>query len=193
MRYEVGFTLIELVLVLIITGILTVVSIPRFADVDKFRERAFADGALAAVRYFQKLAISTGCDVWVDFGEIDHQPGRPAEVYAAQHNSCDAPAAFSVAEFSGVNSLPVLDPSGNNIDDDGGVARMMVQSPSAYEIAAGVVFFDKVGRPHKITAAGTRDYYTGVLTIDLERPGGTVYNRLQIEPDTGFANLIGPS
>jgi len=187
-----GFTLVEVVLVIVIMGILAAVSIPRFADIDDFRERAFADSTLASVRYFQKLAISTGCDVWVDFGVLGHQAGRPAEVYAGQHNTCNAPPEFTATEFSGGNSIPVADPSGGNINDYLGNPRMMIQAPSDYDIEDKQVFFDKLGRPHKATATSSRDYYTGLLTISLKRPDGTVYNQLQIEPATGFAKLIGP-
>jgi MSHA pilin protein MshC len=53
-----GFTLIELVMVIIILGILSVAAIPRFFDNSIFQARGFADQLLATLRYAQKSAIA---------------------------------------------------------------------------------------------------------------------------------------
>jgi len=48
---------------MIIIGILATVAGPRFFDLDTFNQRGFYDEVLSAVRYAQKLAISSGCEV----------------------------------------------------------------------------------------------------------------------------------
>lgn len=58
LRNQRGFTLVELVMVMIIIGILAAVVAPRFFDVNIFQERGAADQVKAALRYGQKIAIA---------------------------------------------------------------------------------------------------------------------------------------
>jgi MSHA pilin protein MshC len=53
-----GFTLVELITVMIIIGVLAVAVVPRFIDVNIFRSRGFADQVQASLRYAQKEAIA---------------------------------------------------------------------------------------------------------------------------------------
>ncbi|MEW6352728.1 MAG: type II secretion system protein [Pseudomonadota bacterium] len=61
-----GFTTVELVVTLIILGLLATIAGPRFFDKLTFDERGFYDEVLSAVRYAQKYAISSGCEVQFD-------------------------------------------------------------------------------------------------------------------------------
>ena len=60
-----GFSLIELIAVVILLGILGIVALGRFTGGDAFAARGFFDDTVGAVRFAQKLAISSGCDVRV--------------------------------------------------------------------------------------------------------------------------------
>lgn len=53
-----GFTLIELVMVIVIVGILAITVIPRFNDQSAFESRGFHDETMSLLRYAQKTAIA---------------------------------------------------------------------------------------------------------------------------------------
>ena len=60
-----GFSLIELVVVVLLLGILSVFALGRLFDQNQFEARGFFDDTVNAVRFAQKLAVSSGCDVRV--------------------------------------------------------------------------------------------------------------------------------
>ena len=71
---ENGFTLVELVTILILVGILAVAVMPRFADRGGFDARGFYDGSLATLRYAQKSAIAQRRNVCVAFSAAGVSP-----------------------------------------------------------------------------------------------------------------------
>jgi MSHA pilin protein MshC len=62
-----GFTLAELVVVMLIIGVLAVAVVPRLLDSQTFDSRGFNDETLAALRYAHKAAIAQRRTVCVDF------------------------------------------------------------------------------------------------------------------------------
>ncbi|NNE63131.1 MAG: prepilin-type N-terminal cleavage/methylation domain-containing protein [Gammaproteobacteria bacterium] len=64
-KYFSGFSIIELVVVVLLLGILSVFAIGRLFDQNQFAARGFFDDTVNAVRFAQKLALSSGCDVRV--------------------------------------------------------------------------------------------------------------------------------
>jgi len=62
-RYQLGFTLIELILVIVLLSIVSAVALPRFFDNSTFDQRVLFDDTLNAVRYAQKVAVASGCNI----------------------------------------------------------------------------------------------------------------------------------
>jgi MSHA pilin protein MshC len=60
-----GFTIVELIMVIVILGILAAVAAPRFFDRKVFDERFYFEEVLTAARYAQKLAVASGCSIKV--------------------------------------------------------------------------------------------------------------------------------
>jgi MSHA pilin protein MshC len=63
-----GFTLAELVIVLLLTGILAVVAIPRLTDSGGFAARGARDYVASGLRYAQKSAVAMRRNVCIDVG-----------------------------------------------------------------------------------------------------------------------------
>ena len=61
-----GFTLVELILVIVILGVLAVFAAPRILNTDDFKARGFHDETLSLLRYAQKTAVAQRRSVCVN-------------------------------------------------------------------------------------------------------------------------------
>ena len=82
-----GFTLIELILVLVVLGALSVFVAPRFFQKTSFDSLAFEQELKTAIRFAHNLSIASGCEV---------QVALTANSYALYFpdSSCNPPDAF---------------------------------------------------------------------------------------------------
>ena len=63
-----GFTLVELIVILILVGILAIAVLPRFANRADFDARGYFDATASILRYAQKSAVAQRRTVCVNFG-----------------------------------------------------------------------------------------------------------------------------
>lgn len=88
LRRHAGFTLVELVMVIVMLGLLAVVAVPRMSSGDGFRSAAFRDEVVAALRHAHKSAVSHRRLVCVTI-----QPRQVSIMIAATNpaSGCSAP------------------------------------------------------------------------------------------------------
>ncbi len=89
-----GFTLVELVVIMLVLGILSAYVAPKFFSLDDYRSRAAYDELAGALRYAQKLAVATGCEVQVTV---------VGSSYALQQHSTDC----TTGGFATISNHPV--------------------------------------------------------------------------------------
>jgi prepilin-type N-terminal cleavage/methylation domain-containing protein len=96
-----GYTLIELVVVISIGGILAAFVAPRFFNQQAFSQRGYADELAAALRGTQKAAVITGCPARLVLAAASYA----ASQQAASGNTCNpADASWSLAVVGGDGS-----------------------------------------------------------------------------------------
>lgn len=156
-KRESGFTLIELITVIVIIGVLAVVVGPRFASKDVFEERGFYDDVAQAIRYAQAKANGSGCWTQVDFVSS----GFTVSV----DNNCNS--------GDGISATDIINPDGFG---SGYSQRQAPPSGMTYSYSVNPLVFDSQGR--------ARNNVLNILTSPASIVVGA--NTIQIEGATGY-------
>lgn len=144
MRHS-GFTLIELIVVMMIVGILAVAAIPRFFQRQTFEARGYHDQALSMMRYAQKTAIAQRTTVFVN---ADAASNTICLTYAADPG-CASPTG-------------VVNPADN--------AKFSKTAPSGVTLSGSVAFsFSALGNANAAVTLGIiGDGVTRTITVERE-------------------------
>lgn len=83
MASQAGFTLVELVMVMLVVSVLAVIALPRMFDLTMWRLRAFADDMHSATAAMQRRALAQHRSIMVRFGtggvRFDYVPALAAQ------------------------------------------------------------------------------------------------------------------
>jgi len=153
-----GFTLVELVMTMVVVGILAIVVLPKFANVNDFEAVGYADQLQSVFRYAQKTAVAQRRLVYLDFGV---QP--PTLSVASSSTTCAAGTAMAFP--GGSPALPDT--------------MVTVQSSGDTKIC-----FDGLGRPY----APTFTALTTALTVTVKYEDGSTAKTFTVEPETGYVH-----
>ena len=148
-----GFTIIELVIVIVIIGIITAVSAPRFFTMQTFDERGYYDEVVAAVRYAHKGALSTGCNFKVAITASGYEITKYSGCYTGTFQPIQNPA-MGTAGYTGTK-------------------------PGSVSSGALSFYFDNNGQPFTLGGAeisSVSSVTIGSRTLQLEPYTGFVHN-----------------
>lgn len=167
-----GFTMIELIVVMILVGIMAVAVLPRFADKRDFDTRGYADQVLSSLRYAQKTAIAQRRRVLVTFNEAADNVSLNFCNVAAAADTCSA----ATTNCNGV----VTDPASGIAYSIPAPANVEIQARDTVPAAVASFRFDCLGRP--MATDTTPATMTTVTVI------GSPNVPIIIEPETGYVH-----
>lgn len=146
-----GFSLVELIAVLIIAGILAAVVLPRLSGETGFEGRGFRDEVATGLRYAQKSAIAA------------------RRTTCAAFSTAPAQVDFRISSNYGATDCTTGSPLAG---PDGLTLAVKATGAAGFSSAPGSVIFDAAGRP---TAATTISFSGLSASLDVTVAAETGY------------------
>lgn len=177
-RRNAGFTMVELITVLIVMGVLGAIGASRFFDNSVFENRAYADQAKAIIRYAQKLAIAQNSFIYV------RTNGSSFAVCSTL--ACGAGSLINAPGGSNSGSRATR---ANCLLNNAYVAGWMCEGrPAAVSVGGlpgNAIYFDALGRPYNgADAIGASSSIIAPVAITFTSGSNT--SRITIWPETGY-------
>lgn len=164
-----GFTLIELVMVLVLIGIIALFVAPRLGNMTTTNAGAFSDKLRADIRYAQNLAMTRGKRTRVQF---------IASIYSVTQDT-------SVAGDCTGPFPAVTDPAGSGVL----LVQINTGSYAGITINASMLCleFDSLGRPY-VCGVGVCSTNPSGMTIGVIANGVTTVDTVTVSAQTGAVN-----
>jgi MSHA pilin protein MshC len=174
-----GFTMVELIVVMVLIGILGAIGAARFFNRTGFDAAAFADRSAAMLRYAQKLAIAQNRNIYV---QATTQGLRLCYSNATLCAPTDQVRAPSGSNSGSAASRAFCALGGNWVQgwECEGVPAGATMSLSQGAIAA--FYFNGLGRPY--LAADTGDSSFTGLTLTIK--GDDLARTISVAQETGY-------
>ena len=178
-RRQGGFTMVELIVVMILIGILGAIGAARFFSRTGFDAAAFAEQSAAMLRYAQKLAIAQNRPVFIQASAQGialcysaASPCASADRVASPAGTNSGNAATRAFCVSGGTYLPAWDCEGVPANT----------TMTLGQAALGTFSFNGLGRPYRGTDGGDSSFTGQTLTIN----GDALARTISVEQETGY-------
>lgn len=180
-----GFTLVELVAVMVVTGLLAAFAVPRFFQRSTFEARNFSEQSRSMLRYAQKVAIAQNRPVFVHLNAAGVALCFSAPNDVATNTGCDA--AKRVRPPSGNNSGSTATAShcagDANWHCEGVPAGVRFTLSTGY----GYFYFNSLGRPYASADAPGALAPSFVPMVATVSGVSDTYS-FTVEADTGYVH-----
>ncbi len=162
-----GFTLVEIIIVIVLLGILAAAVLPKAFSTSTYTTRLYFDSVLNSVEYARKLAVGTGQHIQVALSTSTLTLSRRTE-----GSNCTTGTVLSA----------VVDPSTN-------ATTFVKTAPSGITLSPAITFyFDGLGKAYLVSGTATTCAALGTQVITVQ---GNFSATVTIVGETGFVQGAG--